>query len=212
MGFLPMLLILASGYAGPLSLDHPAAAGLELTREELDRELSQQMALGGDSGAYFSFGSQEWHDAQFQTALSNAKEENAKMEGMKDALGEETFGMIQDQLLARGKKPMQAEKKSPQTLDGGSEDDLQRIEPFAIDTTSVSVGQFRAFVKATKYKTEAETFGWRARPAPPHPQTHAHASACLTQPHAGGGSGTRSSTRATWALGIEHGCVAELCA
>jgi hypothetical protein len=162
MGFLPMLLILARGYAGPLSLDHPAAAGLELTREELDRELSQQMALGGDSGAYFSFGSQEWHDAQFQTALSNAKEENAKMEGMKDALGEETFGMIQDQLLARGKKPMQAEKKSPQTLDGGSEADLQRIEPFAIDTTSVSVGQFRAFVKATKYKTEAETFGWRA--------------------------------------------------
>jgi formylglycine-generating enzyme required for sulfatase activity len=124
------------------------------------------MALGGESGAYFSFGSQEWHDAQFQTALSSAKEENAKMEDMKDALGEETFGMIQEQLLARGKKPMQAEKKTPQTLDGGAEADLRRIEPFAIDATAVSVAQFRAFVKATKYKTEAETFGWRARPAP----------------------------------------------
>jgi formylglycine-generating enzyme required for sulfatase activity len=32
--------------------------------------------------------------------------------------------------------------------------------PFAMDKTAVTVGQFRQFVRATKHKTEAETFGW----------------------------------------------------
>ncbi|KAJ8266211.1 hypothetical protein GJAV_G00127760 [Gymnothorax javanicus] len=34
------------------------------------------------------------------------------------------------------------------------------VEPFAIDKFPVTNSDFREFVRATKYKTEAETFGW----------------------------------------------------
>ena len=34
------------------------------------------------------------------------------------------------------------------------------LAAFSIDETSVTNGQFRRFVKETKYKTEAETYGW----------------------------------------------------
>ncbi|KAJ8342189.1 hypothetical protein SKAU_G00321170 [Synaphobranchus kaupii] len=34
------------------------------------------------------------------------------------------------------------------------------VEPFAIDTYPVTNADFREFVRAMKYKTEAETFGW----------------------------------------------------
>ena len=35
-----------------------------------------------------------------------------------------------------------------------------KLAAYSIDETSVTNGQFRRFVKETKYKTEAETFGW----------------------------------------------------
>eukprot|EP00937_MAST-01D_sp_MAST-1D-sp2_P003827 g3827.t1 len=34
------------------------------------------------------------------------------------------------------------------------------LKPFSIDVHSVTNAQFKEFVRATKYKTEAETFGW----------------------------------------------------
>ncbi|XVU26000.1 formylglycine-generating enzyme family protein [Actinoplanes sp. CA-054009] len=37
-----------------------------------------------------------------------------------------------------------------------------RVGAFEIDATAVTVADFRAFVEATGYRTEAETFGWSA--------------------------------------------------
>jgi formylglycine-generating enzyme len=37
-----------------------------------------------------------------------------------------------------------------------------RLDAFRIDATTVTVADFRAFVTATGYRTEAETFGWSA--------------------------------------------------
>lgn len=44
--------------------------------------------------------------------------------------------------------------------DGSTEAVIARVEPFAIDKTTVSIDQFRKFAKDTGYKTEAETFQW----------------------------------------------------
>jgi formylglycine-generating enzyme required for sulfatase activity len=35
-----------------------------------------------------------------------------------------------------------------------------KVSPFSIDVAPVSNEAFREFVRATKYKTEAESFGW----------------------------------------------------
>eukprot|EP00614_Pseudopedinella_elastica_P024708 CAMPEP_0172645088 /NCGR_PEP_ID=MMETSP1068-20121228/239547_1 /TAXON_ID=35684 /ORGANISM="Pseudopedinella elastica, Strain CCMP716" /LENGTH=306 /DNA_ID=CAMNT_0013459313 /DNA_START=96 /DNA_END=1016 /DNA_ORIENTATION=- len=44
--------------------------------------------------------------------------------------------------------------------DGNRAATWARIKPFAIDITAVTNSQFQAFVRATKYKTEAEAFQW----------------------------------------------------
>jgi len=55
------------------------------------------------------------------------------------------------------------EKESGEKLyrrDGNRAATWARIKPFAIDKYAVSNTQFQKFVRATKYKTEAETFQW----------------------------------------------------
>lgn len=141
------------------SLDHPDGVAIDRDSAETEKLLTPQIALGGDSGAMFSFGSQEYTDERFQEALKQSKEEKAKVEDMKEQVGEETYEMIQNELLSRGKKAMD-EPKKPVTRDGGAEADLTQIKPFAIDKTTVSVDSFRRFIKETKYKTEAEQFQW----------------------------------------------------
>lgn len=44
--------------------------------------------------------------------------------------------------------------------DGSTEAVISRVDPFAIDKTTVTIDQFRKFAKDTGYKTEAETFQW----------------------------------------------------
>jgi len=44
--------------------------------------------------------------------------------------------------------------------DGESPSRQVKVEPFAIDKTSVTNEQFLEFTRATKYKSEAEKFGW----------------------------------------------------
>jgi formylglycine-generating enzyme required for sulfatase activity len=48
----------------------------------------------------------------------------------------------------------------PRTLDGGIEADTARAKPFRIDSTTVTINDFRRFVKETRFKTEAEQYGW----------------------------------------------------
>ena len=44
--------------------------------------------------------------------------------------------------------------------DGESPSKLVRVKSFTIDKYPVTSGQFRKFVRDTKYKTDAEKFGW----------------------------------------------------
>jgi formylglycine-generating enzyme required for sulfatase activity len=116
------------------------------------------------NSAWFMFGSQEYESDGFQAALKKAKEEKFREEDMKDEVGDETYDLIQEQLNAhrksKGKDPLEKEKKLPQTRDGGGEPDIDFVDPFGIEATTVSVNQFRRFVRDTKYATEAEAFGW----------------------------------------------------
>lgn len=51
--------------------------------------------------------------------------------------------------------------RTPEILDDGEDPQRKsRIKPFRIGATTVTNAQFRAFVEATGYVTEAERFGW----------------------------------------------------
>ncbi|XP_068124680.1 inactive C-alpha-formylglycine-generating enzyme 2 [Hyperolius riggenbachi] len=49
---------------------------------------------------------------------------------------------------------------APDSKDGESPSKPATVNPFAIDKYPVTNKDFREFVRATKYKSEAETFGW----------------------------------------------------
>ena len=48
----------------------------------------------------------------------------------------------------------------PSMSDGEGPMRKVKVHGFQMDATAVTNAQFRAFVRSTKYKTEAETFGW----------------------------------------------------
>ena len=75
------------------------------------------------------------------------------MEGLKENLGDETFGAI---AAATGMD------KRPDSLsrDGAMKARNVRIRPFAIDPFAVSNEQFGRFVREKRYKTEAENYQW----------------------------------------------------
>src|SRR5689334_3029291 len=66
-------------------------------------------------------------------------------------------GMI---LLPGGTFAMGTDDRGGYAADGEGPIRKIRVSPFWIDRTAVSNGQFAAFVEATGYVTEAETFGW----------------------------------------------------
>ena len=84
--------------------------------------------------------------------------ENRRVEDMKEQIGDETFDLINMQLTGMGRAGM--EKGTANTRDGGLAADVAKIKPFAMDKTAVTNSQFRRFVRDTKFKTEAEVFGW----------------------------------------------------
>ncbi len=76
----------------------------------------------------------------------------------KEQIGDETFDLINMQLTGMGRQGM--EKGTANTRDGGLAADVAKCKPFAMDKTAVTNTQFRHFIRDTKYKTEAEVFGW----------------------------------------------------
>ena len=63
-------------------------------------------------------------------------------------------------LLPGGQFLMGTDDREGYPADGEGPVRKIRLSPFWIDRTAVSNGQFAAFVEATGYQTEAETFGW----------------------------------------------------
>ncbi|KAJ1630268.1 C-type lectin protein [Pavlovales sp. CCMP2436] len=53
-----------------------------------------------------------------------------------------------------------SEEGAQPSRDGSRRAVRQRVKPFLIDVTAVSVAQFGRFVQATRHGTEAEAFGW----------------------------------------------------
>jgi formylglycine-generating enzyme required for sulfatase activity len=53
-----------------------------------------------------------------------------------------------------------ADVGAPAHRDGSKPPARQRVQPFSIDVTAVSNEQFRAFARATGYRTDAEQFRW----------------------------------------------------
>eukprot|EP00040_Diaphanoeca_grandis_P005579 m.33522 g.33522 ORF g.33522 m.33522 type:complete len:381 (+) comp16832_c0_seq1:87-1229(+) len=116
---------------------------------------ANQVELGGGS---FTFGTLDTEVEGWRDHLKQGKQENAKVEDMKDSVGEETFDLINEQLSGMGRKGMETQRV--ENRDGSTEAVFANVAPFAIDKTVVNVGMFRKFVKDTGYVTEAETFQW----------------------------------------------------
>jgi len=127
---------------------------LEIVAED-DKLLTKQVKI---KGGWFMFGSEDYYDEKFLQARQNREKENQRIREMKDQVGAETFDLIQKGLQEHDKEPM-AEHPT-HTRDGGAEPDAVHVKTFRIDPTAVSIRQFRRFVKLTKFKTEAEKFGW----------------------------------------------------
>eukprot|EP00035_Acanthoeca_spectabilis_P007590 m.138699 g.138699 ORF g.138699 m.138699 type:complete len:377 (+) comp14005_c0_seq1:3220-4350(+) len=110
------------------------------------------------AGGLFTFGTLDNEIEGWKEAAQKGKEENQRIEDMKDSIGEETFDMINEQLAGMNRQGM--EKQRVENRDGSTEAVISRVDPFAIDKTTVTIEQFRKFAKDTGYKTEAETFQW----------------------------------------------------
>eukprot|EP00039_Didymoeca_costata_P013471 m.205319 g.205319 ORF g.205319 m.205319 type:complete len:376 (+) comp15784_c0_seq1:232-1359(+) len=109
-------------------------------------------------GGMFTFGTLDTDVEGWREAVIKGKEENQRLDDMKDSVGEETFDLINQQLSGMGRKGM--EKQRVENRDGSVEAVIAKTDPFAIDRTTVTVDMFRKFVKDTGYITEAEKFQW----------------------------------------------------
>jgi len=122
-----------------------------------EKFLSEQVSISGD---WFMYGSAAYaEDDEYARVRAKIERENSRVQEMIDQVGEETFNMIQEQLKQANRETMQM-REIPRPRDGGDEQDVAHVKDFRIDATAVTVRQFRRFVKMTRYKTEAETFGW----------------------------------------------------
>ena len=103
-------------------------------------------------GGWFSFGT-TFADEDEPEQFAPEDPEKEQMEGLKENLGDETFGAI---AAATGMD------KRPDSLsrDGAMKARNVRIRPFAIDPFAVSNEQFGRFVREKRYKTEAENYQW----------------------------------------------------
>jgi hypothetical protein len=90
------------------------------------------------TGGLFTFGTLDGEIEGFQQAAAKGKDENNRIEDMKDSIGDETFSLINDQLSGMGRKGM--EKQRVENMDGSEEAIITRTQPFAIDKTAVSLG------------------------------------------------------------------------
>jgi len=110
------------------------------------------------SGGYFTFGTLDTDVEGWREAVRKGKEENARVDDMKESIGDETFDMINEQLGGMGRKGMETQRT--ENRDGSEEAIMAKANPFAIDRTAVTVDEFRLFVKDTGFITEAEKFQW----------------------------------------------------
>ena len=123
--------------------------------DAVEKGLTEQVAL---DGGWFTFGSLDVDEDGFQEYAEKVDTENKRVEDMKEQIGDETFDLINMQLTGMGRQGM--EKGTANTRDGGLAADVAKCKPFALDKTTVTNTQFRHFIRDTKYKTEAEVFGW----------------------------------------------------
>jgi len=82
-----------------------------------------------------------------------ADPEGEQLETLKDSLGEDVFGAIAG-ATGMDKRP------SSLSRDGAKSAKHVRVKRFGLDRTTVSNEQFKRFVRATGYETEAEKFRW----------------------------------------------------
>jgi len=130
----------------------PLKAASDKVRAKLHK---QQVEL---RGGMFTFGTLDGEIEGFREAAAKGKDENQRIDDMKDSIGGETFDMINEQLAGMNRKGM--ERQRVENRDGSEEAIIARAQPFAVDKYAVTVDAFRKFVKDTGYTTEAEKFQW----------------------------------------------------
>ena len=109
-------------------------------------------------GGWFTLGTNAHEDERFQAAMRQYEAQKKQDDQLREQVGQETYEAIQEQLAGMGRKS--GPPKKPMPLDGGLEADVAKVRPYQIDSTAVTITDFRRFVKETKYKTEAEMYGW----------------------------------------------------
>ena len=111
--------------------------------------LTEQVVV---EGGWLSFGT-SFADGDEAKEFAPDDPEGEQIDQLKESLGSDVFGAIAG-ATGMDKRPSSISK------DGAKHARRLRVGRFAIDPTAVSNDQFKRFVQATKYTTEAETFKW----------------------------------------------------
>ena len=88
-----------------------------------EKLLTEQVEL---SGGWFTFGSLDVEQDEYQAAMRQAEEKKANIENLQDSLGEETFEALKGQLDGMGRSD-QMSTDMPGTRDGGKEADVAKV-------------------------------------------------------------------------------------
>ncbi|KAJ8602730.1 hypothetical protein CTAYLR_003793 [Chrysophaeum taylorii] len=104
------------------------------------------------SGGWLSFGT-SFADEDDAKVFAPDDPEGEQIDSLKESLGAEVFGAIAG-ATGMDKRP------SSLSRDGGLRAKHVRVKPFKIDAHAVSNANFKNFVRATKFTTEAEKFRW----------------------------------------------------